>query len=200
MYSKTESRVTADRVVKALGLLLIAGLLVLPGCTVQKDERDGNKNVKVETPVGGVHVSTQADVKDVGLALYPGATPHSNSSEDSSTANVNIATGFFGLRVVALKYTTNDSPDKVAAFYKKELARYGDVLECPASKGAVSMNFGKDNDGRLTCDKDHHSEGSLELKAGTRENQHIVSVKPAHGGTEFALVYVNAHGKNKEAL
>jgi hypothetical protein len=193
--------VAADRTVKAVGLLLIAGLLVLPGCTVKKDERDGNKNVKVETPVGGVHVSTQADAKDVGLALYPGATPRTDTSEDSSTANVNIATGFFGLRVVALKYTTNDSPDKVAAFYKKELARYGDVLECSGSKAVVTMNFGNDGDDRrLSCGKDHHSEGSLELKAGKQDYQHIVSVKPAGSGSEFTLVYVSARGKDEGAL
>jgi hypothetical protein len=200
MRAKNEFRVVAESTAKALCLLVIAGLLILPACTVKKDENGGNKNIKVDTPVGGVHVSTQADAKDVGLALYPGAAPRTDHTDDSSSANVNIATGFFGLRVVALKYTTNDSPDKVTAFYKKELARYGDVLECPASKASVTMGFGKDEDRRLSCDKDHHSDGSLELKAGKQDYQHIVSVKPAGSGSEFTLVYVSARGKDEGAL
>jgi hypothetical protein len=34
-----------------------------------------------------------------------------------------------------------------------------------------------------------------ELKVGTTDRQHIVSVKPSGGGSEFALVYVQTRGK-----
>ncbi len=56
-------------------------------------------------------------------------------------------------------------------------------------------------------DKDQHSkpvkcEGDntgpvTELKVGTEENQHLVSIEPRDGGKRatFALVYLHTHGK-----
>ena len=37
--------------------------------------------------------------------------------------------------------------------------------------------------------------GGVELKAGTKGNQHIVALKPHGSGTEYAIVYVSTHGK-----
>ena len=50
-------------------------LLALPGCNVnvKKDGEGKEKKVDIETPVGGLHVTKDADVRDIGLPVYPGA-------------------------------------------------------------------------------------------------------------------------------
>lgn len=184
--------------------VLIAGLVLLSGCKVKEQGSGGDKNVKIQTPLGGLQVTNDADVRDVGLAIYPGATPKPKKNNESNNANVKIATGLFGIRVVALEYLTNDPPAKVTEFYKKELARYGEVLECAGKKGTVNFSFtfgeDKDNEHKQDCGKDHPSDGGVELKAGQEGSQHIVSIKPEGNGSNFALVYVRARGKGEGAL
>jgi hypothetical protein len=176
----------------------------MPGCTVNKEKSGGKEDVKINTPIGGLHVSTDADVKDVGLALFPGALVKPDKDGDKNRANVNINTSLFGVKVVALEYTTSDSPAKVTEFYKKELAKYGEVLECAGKKGTVNFSFtfgeDKDKEHKQDCGKDHPSDGGVELKAGQEGSQHIVSIKPEGNGSSFALVYVRARGKGEGAL
>jgi hypothetical protein len=68
---------TLNGIGKTAGLL--AGLVVLvaiSGCRVQVDKGSNgeDKNVKVDTPFGGVHVNTnQTTAADLGLPVYPGA-------------------------------------------------------------------------------------------------------------------------------
>ena len=47
----------------------------LPACSinVKKEQNGQDKQVDINTPVGGIHVSKGADAADVGLAVYPGA-------------------------------------------------------------------------------------------------------------------------------
>ena len=47
----------------------------------------------------------------------------------------------------------------------------------------------------LKCEGDNHGK-VIELKVGTRQNQHIVSIKPADSGkgSDFGLVYVQIRG------
>ena len=49
--------------------LALGALLVLPGCdvNVKKDSEGKEKNVDIETPVGGLHATKEADVRDIGL-------------------------------------------------------------------------------------------------------------------------------------
>jgi hypothetical protein len=103
--------------------------------------------------------------------------------------------------VVAVEFVSNDSPDKVLAFYKDKLGKYGNVLECHKRKGgsSVTMDSGDDDDSKskskpLKCEGDN-SGNVVELKVGTAEKQHIVSIKPKDTGTDFALVFVQTHGK-----
>ena len=51
-----------------------AAALALSACSVNvhKGENGEDKKVEIQTPVGGIHVSEQADVRDVGLSVYPG--------------------------------------------------------------------------------------------------------------------------------
>jgi len=52
----------------------------------------------------------------------------------------------------------------------------------------------------LTCE--HDSGPTLELKVGTKQNQHIVSISPQDKGkgTDFALVFVQIHGGEKDMI
>lgn len=184
----------------ALGAtLLFTTLLFTLGCSVTEQKGEGGKeNAEIRTPVGGMKVQTNIDPKDVGLAVYPGARLKPSEDQDrDKSANVNISTPFFGLRVVALDYESDDPPQKVLDFYKKDMSRYGKVVECknaaPShvnSKGQVDMKFD------LNCD-DTGSGNSTELKAGEGNSQHIVGVTPESKGTEFGLVYIQIRGKQE---
>ena len=58
--------------VSVLLAMAVVGAL-LCGCKVQKQGEGANKKVDIETPVGSLHVNTDVDPRDTGLAVYPGA-------------------------------------------------------------------------------------------------------------------------------
>lgn len=176
--------------------MLAAAFLLLTGCSINvKKNNDNNqdKNVDIDTPFGGIHVSKGADVRDTGIPAYPGAQAKkkSDSDEDEKSANVDISTSAFGVKVVAIDYETHDAPGKVVAFYKDKLKQYGNVLECHTS----GTNYTRDgNSEELKCEGNNDGK-TIELKAGTRSNQHIVAINPQDKGSEFSLVYVRLRGK-----
>ena len=181
------------------------GALLLPACNVNvKKEANGqDKQVDINTLVGGIHVSKQADVSDVGLAVYPGARMKERGSDGSDkSADVNISGFGFGIKVVALQYESEDAPAKILSFYRDQLKRYGNVLECHSSEHFnVDMDMGshhdsKDDSNELTCSGTHGS--NIELKVGRKDEQHIVAVEPEGKGSSFSLVYVRTHGKNAD--
>jgi hypothetical protein len=188
-------------------LASLAALLLLPACDVNvKKEADGkDKQVDINTPIGGIHVSQQADASDVGLAVYPGAHLKQKDSDGSDkSANVNISGFGFGLKVVALDYESDDAPAKIVSFYKDQLKRYGTVIECHVS-GHFDVNMklheskkddSKNDSNDLTCEDDHGN--NVELKVGKEDDQHIVEVEPDGKGSSFALVYLRTHGKNAD--
>jgi hypothetical protein len=180
----------------------LAALLLLPGCSVNvKKEANGqDKQVDINTFAGGIHVGKKADVSDIGLAVYPGARLKEKDSDGSDkSANVNISGFGFGLKVVALEYESDDAPAKVLSFYKDQLKKYGDVLECHTSHLNLDMKSGHrsgNDSNELTCEGDHGS--NIELKVGRNDDQHIVAVEPQGKGSSFSLVYVRTHGKDAD--
>jgi hypothetical protein len=182
-------------------------MLWLAGCSIHEQKSSDNKDKKVEisTPFGGLKVNTDVNVADTGLPVYPGARQVPRDEHDSSSANVNISVGGFALRVVAVKFESDDAPDKVLSFYRDKVKSYGakgQYVECHGLDIEVNGgSFKSDDDDEakeLSCGKHQGKGDSTELKAGTPDRQHIVSVKPKGGGTEFALVYVNKKGKQGE--
>jgi hypothetical protein len=177
----------------------LAALPLLIACSVNvKKEADGqDKQVDINTLVGGVHVGKQADVSDVGLTVYPGARLKEKDSDGSDkSANVNISGFGYGLKVVALEYESDDAPAKVLSFYRDQLKKYGTVLECHTSRGNWNMNMGKNDSNDLTCEGSGGND--IELKAGKKDDQHIVAVEREGKGSSFSLVYVRAHGKDAD--
>jgi len=205
---KKERRITGmgaramagSRIGKVTGLLAVLVLIAgIAGCRVHVDKGTNgeDKNVQVDTPFGGVHVNTdQTTASDLGLPVYPGAQAVKGDDEHKS-ADVHLGFGQWQLRVRAVSYATADAEDKVSAFYKKALGRYGDVIVC---QGDTPVGTPTATSEGLTCADDkkgghveiNHKEfgkHSLELKAGSRRHQHIVGFEsPADGKTKFALV------------
>lgn len=179
---------------------LTLALLLLSSCSVNvKKENNGpEKQVDISTPMGGIHVSKQVSPEDVGIAVYPGATLKEKGNGENKSANVNLSGFGYGLRVIALEYESKDSPDKVVAFYKDQLTKYGSVLVCHTIGFDMNADVKRDDGSsyELTCEGDHGR--NIELKVGTKENQHIVAIEPSGSGSNFSLVYVRTHGKDAE--
>jgi hypothetical protein len=186
------------------GLALIAaGLLALAlaACSinVQKEPDGGDKKVDIRTPLGGIHVSNEATASDIGLPVYPGARLKPNQTDnDNKSANVNISGFGYSLRVVALQYESDAAPSKIVGFYDDQLKKFGNVLVCHTTHFDFNANVKGHDDGshELTCEGS--AGANIELKVGTKENQHIVAVEPEGKGSTFSLVYVRTHGKDEE--
>jgi hypothetical protein len=181
--------------------MLATAFLLFVGCSinVKKDgETNHDKNVDIDTPFGGIHVSKDANVHDIGVPVYPGAKPKTknDSDDDEKSANVDISTSAFGVKVIAIDYETKDAPGKVTAFYKDKLKQYGNVLECHTSDKSYSYSAHSDKSDseELKCEGNNNGK-TIELKVGTRSNQHIVAINPQDQGSEFSLVYVRLRGK-----
>jgi len=179
----------------------VATLLSLPACkvNVRDHQEGGNDKVDIETPIGGIHLNEDANVRDTGLAVYPGARLKEKDKEgDGKSANVNISSSFFGVKVVALEYEADDAPDKVLAFYQDQMKKFGHVIQCRTSKqgGDLGVHTGDSADSSREVRCEGSDSGTVvELKVGTEANQHLVSVEPAGKGSDFALVYIQTRGK-----
>jgi hypothetical protein len=175
---------------------LLVLLMLLPACSINvKDKKEtGDSNVDIKTPIGDLHVNEGADVRDTGLALYPGAKPApKDSSRDSKSANVNLSFGGYGLRVVAAEFVSDDSSDKILDYYNKQLQHFGKPIECHGKWNGGDVGVNTDDKNGLSkpvsCRNSSGGE-STELKVGTEGNQHIVAIKSDGKGSRFALVYV----------
>jgi hypothetical protein len=184
---------------KHFGIAISSALILLSGCNIHTKHGDmGNdKDVSISSPLGGLKVRTdKVDPKDTGLSVYPGAKLKEKSNDhNDNKANVNIDTPWFGLKVVALSYQTDDPQEKVWDYYKKEMSKYGHVLEC--KPGSADLKITSDEKNTLTCERKKDDKRGLnihaedvELKVGTEDHQRLVGFKPSSKGTEFSLVYI----------
>ena len=190
-------------------LVMLAGSVPLAGCRVDSRKDGNHDDVKIATPFGGMSVKTNDDSvqASVGLSMYPGATlvkkvktDFDGKTHEEGAADINMSFGSFHLGVKALSYRAPDPPDKVIAFYRKDMARYGQVLFCQGHHAVGSPAVTQDG---LTCSDDNHKnvhvndddDGSYgELKAGSKLHQHIVTVDQDGAGTKFGLVMLDLPG------
>jgi len=192
---------------KALAASIAIGLVCLAGCRIQVDKsKDGkDKNVKIDTPLGGLHVrADETSAADVGLPPYPGARIAPDKDGDKS-ADVHLGFGEWQLRVKVVTYETSDPQDKVIAFYQKALGRYGDVIRCQGGQPVGTPAVTREG---LTCSDDKGSshvhvddDSSISLRAGSRHHQHIFGIEKSVGtGTRFSLVELQLpEGIDKES-
>jgi hypothetical protein len=171
--------------------------VLLAACSIHVDDKDKkNEKVDIQTPFANLKVDTGDKAADNGIPVYPGAHLRPEENGDNHSANINIGAAGFGLKVIAAEYETDDSPEKVKSFYLDKLKSFGDVLVCSGHSGSSDVHVGSHGDGqdqKLTC-KDTHGDG-WELKTGTSDNEHLVSIEPRGSGTRFGTVLVRTHGK-----
>ncbi len=205
------SNQSLEKVFLAAGCM--AAIAASTGCRVVEHNDGGHDDVKIATPFGGMSVKTNdgAVQAGLGLSVYPGATvvrkvhtDNNGKEHEDGAADVNMNFGSFHLGVKAVSYASQDAPDKVLAFYRKDMARYGQVIFCKGNHPVGSPTETQDG---LTCSDDNKKvhvqgvnvgsdeDGSFgELKAGSKLHQHIVSIDEQGSGTKFGLVALDLPG------
>lgn len=180
--------------------------LLTVGCSinVDKDSNGKDKKVKIDTPLGNIHVNADKSPTNIGIALYPGARAQPDHDGDKD-ADVQLGFGEWKMRVQVAHFNTSDDQDKVLAYYRKSLGRYGDVIECRDDHPVGSTV--KTSDG-LTCsdnDKENHikagtGDHGLTLRAGSKRHQHIVAFDKDNadsaGPTTFTLIALDLPAEN----
>jgi hypothetical protein len=185
--------------------LALAIPLVTAGCSINVDKKgEGrDKRVKIDTPLGNIHVNTDHAPGATGIALYPGAVSVPDHDGDKD-ADVRLGFGPWQLRVKVEHYSTADDRDRVLTYYRKSLARFGDVIEC---RGDAAVGTPTKTSEGLTCandDKNHHvdvGDHELSLRAGSKRHQHIVAIDKesndeTSGPTKFSLVALDLPNEN----
>ena len=139
-----------------------------------------------------MHANSHATAKDIGLPAYPGATAFKDKDSDSS-ADLGFALNSVHFNLQVASFVTKDSRAQVLDFYRKALAKYGEVLECnhgqPVGTLTVTksgLTCGDHKGGRMTV---NGSDGDYELRAGRPEQFRIVGVDSTElEKTKFGLV------------
>ncbi len=175
----------------------MAAALLLGGCSidVHKGDNGEDKRVKIDTPLGNIHVNSDKPDGSTGLALYPGAQSQPDHDGDKN-ADVQLGFGPWQMRVKVEHYSTNDARDKVLAYYRTSMARSGDVLEC---RGNAPVGTPVRTAQGLSCsDQDEHqhvhqdSGDELSLRTGSKRHQHLVvfdkDSQADKGPTRFTLI------------
>jgi len=176
-------------------LFLAATLPARAQDTKAKDEK-----VVISTPWGGLSASEKASLQEVGLPAYPKARPHKDSPTDESEAKLSFWTRAMGMKLVVMKFESDDAVEKVSKYYQKALAKYGQVLVCTGKEKKTGSE--DDESDELTCDDSEPPQGGVELMAGTKHKRRIVGIGPmkAGKGSEFALVYLEMSKSPREPL
>jgi hypothetical protein len=176
---------------------VILSLALMDSLPAVAQESEKDKNLDVRSPVGDLHVGKDADAQKAGLPLYPGA--RSQHTEKDDPLNLALSTEKFGMKLIVAKYETDDSSEKVLAFYREKMKKYGKVLECHSTEDQSGFHHDDDNKGSnqpLTCEGDN-SGPVRQLKVGTEDNQHIVALEDPKGSkaTPFVVIYLRKHEK-----
>ena len=101
------------------GIGVVAGLRFLSHAVNINVQGEGaKKEVSIQTPLGSLEVNKDINEASLGLPIYPGATRLKD--DDSATVNIDIADQT-KVRVLAGKFETPDSLDKVETFYHNRL-------------------------------------------------------------------------------
>jgi hypothetical protein len=162
----------------AIAVLLLALIVVVVGVAIWgglgllsnavhihvNEHGAGKKELSISTPVGSLEVNKGVNEANLGLPIYPGATRMED--KDSATVNIDIADET-KVRVLAGKFETHDSLDKVRDFYH---ARLGDQVT-------------------KYRDRDENGKTVFELKHDKQDK--VVTLKDDGGRTIIELVRVS---------
>ncbi|HSY13270.1 MAG TPA: hypothetical protein VK976_13860 [Verrucomicrobiae bacterium] len=185
----------------AITMVIASAALLVAGCSINVDDKDKkNEKVDIKTPFANLKVDSSAKAVDNGIPVYPGAKLRPAEKDgDNHSANIDMGAFGFGLKVIAAEYDSEDSPEKVKAFYEDKMKTFGPMLVCKGhndDSGDVHINKKGGDDRKLSCD-DTSGDG-WEIKAGSNDNQHLVSIEPNGSGTRFGTVYIQTKGKDSD--
>ena len=183
---------------KAMAIVAAGGMVCFGSSLAAQEKQDKEAAGGKGSQGAGIYFNAEASAKDVGLPIYPGARPHKEKEDDSTSAKFGLWGGSFGFKLAVVKLESNDSPQKVAAFYKKALTKYGTVLDCSAASSQTGNKDESESSKKLTCEDDKPKPGEMEFKAGTKEKQHIVGIESNGTGSLFQLVYVEVPDSDKK--
>ncbi|HEY2896127.1 MAG TPA: hypothetical protein VGJ12_03250 [Gemmatimonadaceae bacterium] len=171
---------------RASRLVLAAVMLCAPFAA-----RAQRSNISVE-----LHANTNVTAADLGLPDFPSARSYTDSGNESPV-DLGFTFGDVHFRVLVSKYLTAASPHQVFDFYRKPLARYGDVLECDHGEPVGPLKITR---GGLTCadsvgGKHSHVSGDFdsghELRSGNPSLFRIVALESPHAdSTQFTLLLI----------
>jgi hypothetical protein len=179
MHSNSERGGIVGTILLIMGVLVLAAMICTVGAglyiahhvRVEAIDSSHGKNVSVETPFGAIHVreDSQADLKRIGVPVYPGAVL---DNDHHKLAKVELDFGADEskqLAVVAGEYTTPDPIDKVREYYRGELPHW---MISDDHRGRVHISF---------------HEGGYKK---------IIVLEPAGGGTRIKLASIGAPAVN----
>jgi len=159
------------------------GLLAVWSLSALAQDQEGKKLSGVEFSSGPV------SAEKIGLKPYPGAKARSKDGSAGTTLSLTgkVEDSEGALRLHVMQFTSTDSLPKVVAFYKKEMAKYGNVLECRGGKQLSTEGRNPAQKDDLTCEGDADKPNQTVLKAGRQKDQRIVAVEATEKGTEFTV-------------
>lgn len=131
--------------------------------------------------------------RKLGCLTIPVRRHSRKKSSDSSSADLLFLLNSFHFSLKAASFETADSPARVLGFYRKPLAKFGEVLECNHGKPVGSLTVTKSGltcgDGKRGSVTVNGSDSDHELRAGRPEQFWIVGIDAAEKGkTKFGLV------------
>jgi hypothetical protein len=167
----------------AIALLILALLVLAGGMAVWTGMRflssavnvhveqagGGKKDVSIKTPLGSLEVKQEVNEASLGLPIYPGAT--AIKEHDSATVNIDIADEA-KVRILAGKFETPDSVDKVIAFYHDRL---GDQ---------VTRYKEKDEEGKTVFEIKHDKQDKVVALKSSGDKTVIELVRVSEGKPE----------------
>jgi len=147
-----------------------AGVYVARNVRVVTEDRKHGADVNIETPVGAMHFRAHEnlDPSKLGVPVYPGARREQDSGGASFEWVPNDGDGK-NLAVAGGSFQSDDRPDAVLAYYRKQLPSWILVT-------------------------DRHGETRLELKEGG--SKRIVSIQERNGGTRIGVASIGEPASN----
>jgi hypothetical protein len=142
-----------------------------------------------------VHANKNITAANLGLPDFPSARAYTDSANESPV-DLGFTFGDVRFRVLVSKYLTDATPRQVFDFYRKPLARYGQVLECDHGEPVGPIRVAR---GGLTCSDsartESHTSGSSgsdhELRSGTPHLFRVVALDSPHpDSTQFTLLLI----------
>ena len=143
------------------GMGIWAGLHYLSNALHVQVAHEGNKKeVSIKTPVGSMEVHKDVDEASLGLPIYPGATRI--KEKGSATVNFDIMDEA-KFQILAGKFETSDSVDKVRAFYHDRLGDQVTKFKQRDEEGKTVFEIKHDKQDQIVALKRYGDKTVIEL-------------------------------------